>query len=628
MAKTRTKGGDLPAGKRRRTSIRLKMAPPAVGAHISASKSPKTREQHAAIAIVNITHVYNDELFFDAAAAAASTVTTVSPMVIKSIKNTRLGETGLRDAVYTELLRQKITFPKSAHSKGRGVTKRKNFKKSKVYSETNLSSLLAEFETTYWKNGQTAGGMERLMQGLPVTTSSKPDATVIVESDSDTPDTNGKKNMELIFGEFKNNIKYSITDSVNQCALYLYALLFWLRSRRGLKVEAVYGFTFCGRKCEGHGQGTYSVSLIKISPPQKLNEQLKVEVFMKQGGLDDHTPLLLLVNFLKHGKRWEHACDVPGADPIPNERCISALFTLPTALWTDTGDRQLVLNGTMSIVFRVTKAGLEDLFANHFNEFEDKRGGAAMQLMVQELENNNDMYYVKIRSTDTCMIKHPLQDMKGAEDVILEDDDLRFTYCLPVYGDASCCIIIMRNRGDMSHLKKNAFESLDSLRSAFRGIMGTALRLCPRLTHCDVLPHNFVFESNHNHLHLVDIDEGVSEMELVYQRELVYDGEDDWLTAISYPNAVREDKERYTKVQLMASFLILALLNHAEVGAVAELRVEAEKVGELLHRMDIGRKPFPFVKQMGVMVMIDSLYDKLNALVGYENESNAESLSL
>eukprot|EP00978_Attheya_sp_CCMP212_P033087 scaffold131940_cov31-Attheya_sp.AAC.1 len=162
MAKKRTTGGGFPASKRNRTSVRLKMAPPAVG------KSAKTREQRAAIPVVNITYVRNVELFFDDATdATASTVRTVSPMVMKSIENKRLDETGLRNAVYTEFLRQKITFPKSARSKGIGVTLRKTFYKNEVYSETNLSSLFAEFERTYWNNGHTVDGMERLMQGLP-----------------------------------------------------------------------------------------------------------------------------------------------------------------------------------------------------------------------------------------------------------------------------------------------------------------------------------------------------------------------------------------------------------------------------------------------------------------------------
>eukprot|EP00978_Attheya_sp_CCMP212_P030790 scaffold114464_cov59-Attheya_sp.AAC.1 len=78
MAKKRTKGGGLPASKRNRTSVRLKMAPPAVGAHISASKSARTREQRAAIPVVKCTYVDNVELFIDD--AAASTVRTVSPM--------------------------------------------------------------------------------------------------------------------------------------------------------------------------------------------------------------------------------------------------------------------------------------------------------------------------------------------------------------------------------------------------------------------------------------------------------------------------------------------------------------------------------------------------------------------
>jgi hypothetical protein len=46
------------------------------------------------------------------------------------------------------------------------------------------------------------------------------------------------------------------------------------------------------------------------------------------------------------------------------------------------------LNGTIS------KAGLEDLFAHHFNEFdEDEEGRAAIQLlMVERLEENHHLY--------------------------------------------------------------------------------------------------------------------------------------------------------------------------------------------------------------------------------------------
>jgi hypothetical protein len=209
MATKRKEDGDLPAdgfpaGKRKTRSVRLKMVPPAVAAHISASKSAAMIGQR--VAVFRLTSVGDEEVFL---AAGAATVKKVSPMVLKSIQEKRADETGLRNSVYTELLRERITFPKSAISKGLGVTLRRVFYKNEVYKESDLSSLFAEFEKEYWKKEQTVDGMKGLMQGLPVTTTSRPDATVIVKSHHNSKE-------ELIFGEFKNNSSYSVIDSINQ----------------------------------------------------------------------------------------------------------------------------------------------------------------------------------------------------------------------------------------------------------------------------------------------------------------------------------------------------------------------------------------------------------------------------
>ena len=90
-----------------------------------------------------------------------------------------------------------------------------------------------------------------------------------------------------------------------------------------------------------------------------------METVCSRANVDDPRPLQLVIDFLKHGKRWEFDSD-DTVSSLPPERRVSVLFTLPTSLWTDTDDRTLVLNGTMAIVFRVNKSGLQDLFAHHF----------------------------------------------------------------------------------------------------------------------------------------------------------------------------------------------------------------------------------------------------------------------
>ena len=165
---------------------------------------------------------------------------------MKTLKSKIANEESLRNSIYTELLNFGIDFPESAHAAGLAVTLRRAVFKNQIYSESTLAFLFAEFEAKWWSNAQTSTEMERLMQRLPVTTSSKPDATVIVQTSTEI----NASTSQLIFAEFKNHSTYSMADSVDQCALYLYALLFWLRAKCGLKVEVVYGFCFCGRKCK------------------------------------------------------------------------------------------------------------------------------------------------------------------------------------------------------------------------------------------------------------------------------------------------------------------------------------------------------------------------------------------
>ena len=99
----------------------------------------------------------------------------------------------------------------------------------------------------------------------------------------------------------------------------------------------------------------------------------------------------------------------------------------------------------------------------------------------------------------------------------------------------------------------------------------------------------------------------------IYERILDYAGEDHWLTAVSYPNFVRKEKLRYTKLQLVASFLRLASWNNLK--GVEELREEAKKVGEFMHERDLKCAEFVLGTYNHWLVMIDNLYNSMSTLV-------------
>jgi hypothetical protein len=82
--------------------------------------------------------------------------------------------------------------------------------------------------------------------------------------------------------------------------MHLLGLIYWLRTELGEPVEAVYGFYFCGRRCENQDNNTYLVGLIKLSAPKWLGENVKrhtIEDIALKGLLTIHPNFLRLRGF-------------------------------------------------------------------------------------------------------------------------------------------------------------------------------------------------------------------------------------------------------------------------------------------------------------------------------------------
>lgn len=129
--------------------------------------------------------------------------------------------------------------------------------------ETDLANLLAEYAREY-DHSTSNTSMRRIVRGLPVTTTSEPDLAPL--------DTRGPAQIRL--GEFKNARNDSVEQAKAQCIMYLLGLLYWLRVELGSPIESVFGFYFCGCRCQDQ-KGTYTVGIVKLSASQFLGDEMK-----------------------------------------------------------------------------------------------------------------------------------------------------------------------------------------------------------------------------------------------------------------------------------------------------------------------------------------------------------------
>jgi hypothetical protein len=92
-------------------------------------------------------------------------------------------------------------------------------------------------------------------------------------------------------------------------------------------------------------------------------------------------------------------------------------------------------------------------------------------------------------------------------------------------------------------------------------------------------------------LTLIDVDEGVSIRKELLSRNNKYSSDgNDWYIALSYPNFLRKNAQKYTQSQLVASFLYLAGritdFSTETNQKLDELQKEAQKLGEALFKID------------------------------------------
>ena len=214
---------------------------------------------------------------------------------MKVLQDKKASEEELRDAVFTDLMdNHKIKFLESS------ISANKDKNGSKKYTEAFLNTFLVKFGKL--SDERVTNQMRRIMRGLPVTTTSKPDLVPL------RPGNNaGIDEIQIVMGEFKNADKYTEELARTQCLMYLIGLIYWLRCVRGRPVEDVYGFYFCGIRCSDSKDKVHNtVGLLKPSAPKHLGSLVEATCFGALAPVTDPCPLQLLIHFLEDWQKMDH----------------------------------------------------------------------------------------------------------------------------------------------------------------------------------------------------------------------------------------------------------------------------------------------------------------------------------
>jgi hypothetical protein len=242
--------------------------PPVKDGVISASKSPVRKEGR----LIDIKTFRSDDLssFFESGVNGDGDIPEyeVTGLVTSALKDSVNSGQNLRNAVYTYLKdTQHIEFPKSSmkpdSSSGilkalRKVSSTLSLNRCKEYLETDLASLLVEYGKEQSQPTTQNMTWPRIVRGLPVTTTQKPDLAPLHIPHMALP------RCDLGCSRMPTTTMLIKPEHSVKCT--------WKSSRLGVL------FYFCGCKCADQ-HGTYEVGIISLTAPQLLGDPLKPRYF-------------------------------------------------------------------------------------------------------------------------------------------------------------------------------------------------------------------------------------------------------------------------------------------------------------------------------------------------------------
>ncbi len=159
-------------------------------------------------------------------------------------------------------------------------------------------------------------------------------------------------------------------------------------------------------------------------------------------------------------------------------------------------------------------------------------------------------------------------------------------------GDADSGLFLMNNCGVSLH-QSEEFRKLSfrDFRACFAKLWKDISTVKDVFLHGDALPHNMVYNEGREKIMMIDIDEGTVG---VKAHKRVVEEKDHLLYAyLRYPNFFRawKNRQRYTDLQLAASFLLLAemfeqTLEEQDKESMISLQRAAEAANSFLKRVN------------------------------------------
>jgi len=341
---------------------------------------------------------------------------------------------------------------------------------------------------------------------------------------------------------------------------------------------------------------------------------------------DDTKPLQVLIRFLKFGKRWSighdtHMQEEDGVEIQLQNQKEASYFTLPTSLWKS---EILIKSGTLGIIFCGTSEDILKILEKNFSKL--LRDNLQWQQFCDNAKNYfheqidlEKKYYLKV----PCMHVLPVQPMYDAWGKLQKLDSVLNLYPVQPFSSRNFGVILMNDCGsrlDFSDTyKRKTFE--DTCRLFLPITSFSEESLTKVLPHGDTLPHNMVYDEGKNCFTLIDLDEGISidDGTGFYLRENTYEDENgnNWLNAMYYPNYLRKHPDLYTKMQLVASFVVLMRDKEVNNEDFTQIEENAKVIGKLLHKNDCDNKKRMIKSTIDenqvnkIKIQISSLYSKM-----------------
>lgn len=393
----------------------------------------------------------------------------------------------------------------------------------------------------------------------------------------------------LFQGECKNRNVYNIKSGVRQCACYLWHQLWWFRVVQGLDVRHVHGFVVCGPKCKD-AESKIVLSLLKLSTCTKIGGRFTLTEYRQSNEVKSQIPWHTLHAFIHHDWGNPTTCDQIKQDPMSP----GCMLVPPELLSKEHTEWKIVPSGTAALVIRLSLADESKEKAQDFV----KQLDLGVRLLhvtsfIRDAKATGKMFiYLKVKTlasgktwNEDCLNSA----IFSAKDFLQNPECSSLQFWLdpfPKNGVSlirrnNCTVCLMHDMG--SQLKDtNSLPRYKDFCVEYLSLMELTLTVQKylELVHGDIHEGNLVW--GNGKLRFIDWDECCMS---VLKRIVVNKQQKE-----RYPDALIQDREAYTMVQLLLLFRDVARKYYGTEARNIDDEVVQELIGTAAKHSLIGIK--------------------------------------